>query len=164
MYSCRMELLWSRPLQLRKKFKSVLPVGRSGKLLLVLASTVNLGFGSIRNPLPYFYSFQDFCVLRNGTSSSTIRGVWILLVNPLYWVWLDCRSKHIYLALYIRFRLNCCLSSPAELLFLVSSPAGSWPYLTLSRLWESSQWVLPLTHTASEYGAIIYVSDLVLLW
>jgi hypothetical protein len=28
--------------------------GRSGKLMLVLASTVNLGFGSLRDSCPYF--------------------------------------------------------------------------------------------------------------
>jgi hypothetical protein len=51
-----------------------LPV-QSSKLLLALASTVNLGFG-------IFFFCHNFYVSWNGTSSSTRGGVWLLLVTP----------------------------------------------------------------------------------
>jgi hypothetical protein len=54
-------------------------IGRSVKLLLALASTVDLCFGSHR--VLYFCSFHEFCVFWNGASSSTTRGVWLLLVT-----------------------------------------------------------------------------------
>jgi hypothetical protein len=57
-------------------------VGRPFKLLLDLASTVNIGFEPRRDPCPYSCSFQDFRVFRNGTTSTTTGGVLLLLVNP----------------------------------------------------------------------------------
>jgi hypothetical protein len=46
-------------------------VRRLVKLFLVFASTVNLAFGSCRDPWPYFCSFQGFYVFWNEPSSST---------------------------------------------------------------------------------------------
>jgi hypothetical protein len=62
----------------------------SGQLLLVLASTVSLGFGSGRDPWPYFCSFQNLYVLLNGASSSNRGRIWLLLVSPLL---LGCDSS-----------------------------------------------------------------------
>jgi hypothetical protein len=53
-----------------------------GKLLMALASTVNLGFRSRRESWSYFYSFQDIYVFWNGASSLTSGGVWLLLLTP----------------------------------------------------------------------------------
>jgi hypothetical protein len=57
-------------------------VGRWARLLLALASTVSLGFGSRRDPWPYFCSFQSFCEISNGASSSRRGEIWPLLVTP----------------------------------------------------------------------------------
>jgi hypothetical protein len=57
-------------------------IGRSVKLLLVLASTVILGLQSLWNPWPYF-SFHDFYVFWNWAFSLTTGGFWLLLVTHL---------------------------------------------------------------------------------
>jgi hypothetical protein len=57
-----------------------LRVDRLVQLLLALASTVILGLGSVRTHGDIFL-FK--LVFWNGTSSSTRRGVWLLLVTPL---------------------------------------------------------------------------------
>jgi hypothetical protein len=70
------------------RFPSVfLPIAPTNSIfvrvsVVVLASTVLLGFASCRNPCPYF-SFHDFYVFWNGTFYSTKGGVWLLLVTPL---------------------------------------------------------------------------------
>jgi hypothetical protein len=66
--------------------------GRSGKLLLALASTVNRAFGPRRDPWPYFRFFQDFYVFWYGTSTSRKRGIWLL--RPLCWGWLEQALTH----------------------------------------------------------------------
>lgn len=55
--------------------------GRSGKLLLTLPCQRQSWF---RAPWPYFCSFQDFYMFRNGVSNSTRRGVSLpLATHPL---------------------------------------------------------------------------------
>jgi hypothetical protein len=66
-------------------------VGQAVKLLLVLASTVILGFGSHRDPCQYF-SFQDFCMFLNGAFFPTVGRVWLLPVTPLLLIGADTHS------------------------------------------------------------------------
>jgi hypothetical protein len=47
----------------------------SNKLLLAHASTVNLGFGSHRDPWPCSCSFQDFWLFWNGAAVATKEGL-----------------------------------------------------------------------------------------
>jgi hypothetical protein len=67
------------------------PIGRTVKLLLTLASTVILGFGSHREPWPYF-SFQDFCMFLNRAFFSTKGSVWLLLATALLLIGADTYS------------------------------------------------------------------------
>jgi hypothetical protein len=58
--------------------------GRSGKLLLVFASTVNPGFRSHWDPWSYFCSFQDFYIIWNGTFFPTRGRVCLLHVTQAF--------------------------------------------------------------------------------
>jgi hypothetical protein len=62
---------------------------QSSKLLLVLASTVFLGFGSLRYPWPYFLFCPDFLYgFWNGASASTRGAVFTTGHSPYIWKWL----------------------------------------------------------------------------
>jgi hypothetical protein len=55
---------------------------QSSKLLLVLVSTVFLGFEPRRDPWPYFRSIQTFTYFEMGRPFRRKDGVWLLLVIP----------------------------------------------------------------------------------
>jgi hypothetical protein len=71
-------------------------IGLSRKLLLVLASIVNLGLGSRRNSWLYFCSIQGiFYVLKLGLLFDDIRGSDYYSSFPFYWWWLDWLSGKV---------------------------------------------------------------------
>jgi hypothetical protein len=70
---------------------------RSGKYLLVLANTGNLGFDSRRDPRLYIYSFQEFYLFWNGTSSSTTGGVWLPHLQGEWLCWVSLSRTHFHI-------------------------------------------------------------------
>jgi hypothetical protein len=70
-------------------------IGRSvGKLMLALASTVSLGFGSYRDPWPNFCSFQDFTCFQMGPAPRREEGLTIIGYSPLLGVTLGFGPVH----------------------------------------------------------------------